>query len=172
MVSTSSKTLSYILFTQTKKFDLKFYLKTPKNTNKGTPKNTWQNFLRGHCPSPGPNGIKIFNPGISVTGRCKILGSQDFLGRDSPLFLGNFPGFLFLLCVLVKSHNFHQSLSLSLSPPQPSSSSPLCYHHWPCPPFSFIAQRKKRQNNCKKGFVCMVLKSIGKKYFYQIQKKG
>ena len=51
--------------------------------------------------------ILIFNPGIFRN------------------FFRDFLGFLFLLCALVKSHNFHQSWSLSLSPPQPSSSSPL-----------------------------------------------
>ena len=76
------------------------------------------------CESPaGPSGIQIFNPGIFGTGFCQIPG---FFGTGFTLifnpgivrnFLRDFSGFLFLLCVLVKSHHFHQSVSLSLSPP-------------------------------------------------------
>ena len=34
------------------------------------------------CNGQAPAGLRIFNPGISGTGFCKIPGSRDFLGRD------------------------------------------------------------------------------------------
>jgi len=34
------------------------------------------------CYDQAPAGSRIFNPGISGTGFCKIPGSRDFSGRD------------------------------------------------------------------------------------------
>ena len=113
----------------------------------------------------GPSGIKIFNPGIFGTGFCQIPGSRDFSGRDLPLFLipgffRNFSGIFrdFCFCFVCGSNhiiftNLHHYHCHHHNRP---------HHHWPRPPFSFIALRKKRQNNCNKGFVC-------KQYFYQMQ---
>ena len=113
----------------------------------------------------GPSGIQIFNPGIFGTGFCQIPGSRDFSGRDLPLFLipgffRNFSGIFrdFCFCFVCGSNhiiftNLHHYHCHHHNRP---------HHHWPRPPFSFIALRKKRQNNCNKGFVC-------KQYFYQMQ---
>ena len=115
--------------------------------------------------SSGPSGIQIFNPGIFGTGFCQIPGSRDFSGRDLPLFLipgffRNFSGIFrdFCFCFVCGSNhiiftNLHHYHCHHHNRP---------HHHWPRPPFSFIALRKKRQNNCNKGFVC-------KQYFYQMQ---
>ena len=40
---------------------------------------------------PGPNESRVFNPGISRTEFCKILGFRDFSGRDLPEI--SIPGF-------------------------------------------------------------------------------
>ena len=113
----------------------------------------------------GPSGIKIFNPGIFGTGFYQIPESRDFSGRDLPLFLipgffRNFSGIFrdFCFCFVCGSNhiiftNLHHYHCHHHNRP---------HHHWPRPPFSFIALRKNRQNNCNKGFVC-------KQYFYQMQ---
>ena len=88
--------------------------------------------------SSGPSGIKIFNPGIFRDGIMPNPGIPGFFGTGFTLifnpgivqkFLRDFSGFLFLLRVLVKSHNFHQSLSLSFSPPHPQEGSTMSAQH-------------------------------------------
>ena len=110
-------------------------------------------------------GSRFSIPGFSGTGFCQIPGSRDFSGRDLPLFLipgffRNFSGIFrdFCFCFVCGSNhiiftNLHHYHCHHHNRP---------HHHWPRPPFSFIALRKKRQNNCNKGFVC-------KQYFYQMQ---
>ena len=47
--------------------------------------------LNDDTPEQAPAGSRIYNPGISGTGFCKIPGSRDFSGWDFPIFL--IPGF-------------------------------------------------------------------------------
>ena len=88
--------------------------------------------------APGPSGIKIFNPGIFRDGILPNPGIPGFFGTGFTLifnpgivqkFLRDFSGFLFLLRVLVKSHHFHQSLSLSPWPPHPQEGSRMSAQH-------------------------------------------
>ena len=85
-------------------------------------------------------GSRFSMPGFSGTGFCQIPGSRDFSGRDLPLFsipglFRNFTGifrdfcFCFVCWSVVKSHNLHQSLSLSLSPPHPQEGSRMSAQH-------------------------------------------
>ena len=81
---------------------------------------------------PGPSGIKIFNPRIFRDGIPGFFGTGFTLIFNPGIvqkFLRDFSGFLFLLRVLVKSHHFHQSLSLSFSPPHPQEVSTMSAQH-------------------------------------------
>ena len=67
-------------------------------------------------------GSRFSIPGFSGRDFAKSRDPGIFRDGIYPYFQSRdcqeiFPGFLFLLRVLVKSHHFHQSLSLSLSPP-------------------------------------------------------